>query len=106
MPAEVELEGIDMAEFGQDFFPEFERAPEIIVEPDGREVEAAPILLEAYRQTNGGHEVGAGRRSTMFDASRTTNGARTVTRLLDVRRANSTGTYILTVLGLILMVGR
>ena len=27
--------------------------PEVIVEPDGREVEAAPVLLEAYWQTNG-----------------------------------------------------
>src|SRR5918992_950363 len=53
VPAEVELEGLDLAEFGQDFFPEFERVPEVIVEPDGREVEAAPVLLEAYWQTNG-----------------------------------------------------
>jgi hypothetical protein len=49
----VELEGLDLAEFGQDFYPEFERVPEIIIEPDGREVESAPILLEAYWQTNG-----------------------------------------------------
>jgi ammonia channel protein AmtB len=53
VPAEVELEGLDLAEFGQDFFPEFERVPEVIVEPDGREVEAAPVLLDAYWQTNG-----------------------------------------------------
>ena len=39
-----------MAEFGVDFFPEFERAPEIIVEPDGREVDGAPILLEEYHR--------------------------------------------------------
>jgi hypothetical protein len=48
VPAEVELEGLDMAEFGMDFYPEFERVPEIIVEPDGREVDAAPILLDSY----------------------------------------------------------
>jgi hypothetical protein len=36
-----------------DFFPEFERVPEVIVEPDGREVEAAPVLLDAYWSTNG-----------------------------------------------------
>jgi ammonium transporter, Amt family len=65
VPAEVELEGLDMAEFSQDFYPEFERVPEIIVEPDGREVEAAPVLLEAYWQTNGRPRtpVGTGERS-------------------------------------------
>ena len=55
VPPEVELEGLDMAEFQQDFFPEFERVPEIVVEPDGREVDGAPVLLDAYWQasTNG-----------------------------------------------------
>ena len=65
VPAEVELEGLDLAEFGQDFFPEFERVPEVILEPDGRAVEAAPVLLEAYWQTNGKPTtpVGTGERS-------------------------------------------
>jgi hypothetical protein len=49
----VELEGLDMAEFQQDFFPEFERVPETIVLPDGEEVDAAPVLLEAFSQLNG-----------------------------------------------------
>jgi hypothetical protein len=53
VPAEVELEGLDLAEFQQDFFPEFERVPEVIVMPDGEEVEAADVLLEAYRSANG-----------------------------------------------------
>ncbi|HXF96997.1 MAG TPA: hypothetical protein VNJ46_00100 [Gaiellaceae bacterium] len=53
VPPEVELEGLDMAEFQRDFFPEFERVPEVVVEPDGREVEGAPVLLEAYWQTDG-----------------------------------------------------
>jgi ammonia channel protein AmtB len=53
VPPEVELEGLDLAEFGQDFFPEFERVPEIVIEPDGREVDGAPILLDAYWQANG-----------------------------------------------------
>jgi ammonium transporter, Amt family len=53
VPPEVELEGLDLAEFGQDFFPEFERVPETLLEPDGREVEAAPVLLESYWSTNG-----------------------------------------------------
>ena len=54
VPAEVELEGLDLAEFGMDFYPEFERAPEIIVMPDGEELEAAPVLLESYWQTTAG----------------------------------------------------
>jgi len=54
VPAEVELEGLDMAEFQQDFYPEFERVPEIVIEPDGREVDGAPVLLEAYWQTTNG----------------------------------------------------
>ena len=39
--------------------------PEIIIEPDGREVDAAPVLLDAYWQTNGRAEtpVGTGERS-------------------------------------------
>jgi ammonium transporter, Amt family len=53
VPPEVELEGLDMAEFQQDFYPEFERVPEIVIEPDGREVDGAPVLLDAYWQTNG-----------------------------------------------------
>jgi ammonium transporter, Amt family len=65
VPPEVELEGLDLAEFGQDFYPEFERVPEIVVEPDGREVEAAPILLDSYWQANGKPQVpvGTGERS-------------------------------------------
>jgi ammonia channel protein AmtB len=60
VPPEVELEGLDMAEFQTDFYPEFERPPEVIVLPDGTEVESYPILLEAYRQvaTNGREPVG------------------------------------------------
>ena len=82
VPPEVELEGLDLAEFGQDFYPEFERVPEIIVEPDGHEVDAAPVLLDAYWQTNGKprprsvRERGGRPCSTH---SRSTSGARTVT---------------------------
>ena len=53
VPPEVELEGLDIAEFQQDFFPEFERVPETIVLPDGEEVESAAVLLESWAQTNG-----------------------------------------------------
>ena len=59
VPPEVELEGLDMAEFQQDFFPEFERVPETVVLPTGEEVDAAPILLDAFTQTNG-HRAGVG----------------------------------------------
>lgn len=55
VPPEVELEGLDMGEFMQDFYPEFERQTEVIVLPDGEEVEAGPVLLEDYAHaTNGG----------------------------------------------------
>ncbi len=52
--AEVELEGLDLAEFQRDFYPEFERTPEVIVGPDGEELEAGPILLDGYRQVTNG----------------------------------------------------
>jgi ammonia channel protein AmtB len=53
VPPEVELEGLDIAEFQQDFFPEFERVPETIVLPTGEEVEGAPVLLDAFTQVDG-----------------------------------------------------
>src|SRR5215207_8967136 len=55
VPPEVELEGLDMAEFQQDFFPEFERVPETIVLPTGEEVDSATILLDDFARvtTNG-----------------------------------------------------
>jgi Amt family ammonium transporter len=56
VPPEVELEGLDIAEFQQDFFPEFDRAPETIVLADGKEVDAASVLLESYvALTSNGH---------------------------------------------------
>jgi ammonia channel protein AmtB len=53
VPPEVELEGLDMAEFQTDFYPEFGRPTEVIVLPDGTAVDAAPILLEGYREVTG-----------------------------------------------------
>jgi Amt family ammonium transporter len=53
VPPEVELEGLDMAEFQQDFFPEFERVPETIVLPTGEEVDSAAVLLDAFSDVNG-----------------------------------------------------
>jgi ammonia channel protein AmtB len=49
VPPEVEVEGLDFAEFHQDFFPEFDRPPETIVLASGEEVDATPVLLEAYQ---------------------------------------------------------
>jgi ammonia channel protein AmtB len=63
VPPEVELEGLDMAEFQQDFFPEFERVPETIVLPDGEEVDSAAVLLEAYAQANGSGDSHVERRT-------------------------------------------
>jgi Amt family ammonium transporter len=54
VPPEVELEGLDLAEFQADFYPEFERVPEVVVMPDGEEVEAGPILLDGYQQVTNG----------------------------------------------------
>ena len=48
VPAEVELEGLDIAEYGGDFFPEFGMADEMIVNADGSEELAAPVLLAAF----------------------------------------------------------
>ena len=64
VPPEVELEGLDMAEFQQDFFPEFERVPEVVVLPDGQEVESAGVLLEDFARVTNGHQPTVERRRT------------------------------------------
>ena len=72
VPPEVELEGLDMAEFQTDFYPEFGRPTEVIVLPDGTEVPSEPILLEVYQQvtSNGRPEpVGSGARPSPWDSS-------------------------------------
>ncbi len=51
VPPEVELVGLDPGAPETDSFPEFVRWPEILVTPDGREVDASEILLEAYRSS-------------------------------------------------------
>ena len=50
VPPEVELEGLDMAEFETDFYPEHARAPEKIIEPDGSVVVSEPILAQEYAE--------------------------------------------------------
>jgi ammonia channel protein AmtB len=64
VPPEVELEGLDLAEFQQDFYPEFEKQPEIIILPSGEEVEAGPILLDEYQRASeySGNGRGPGQR--------------------------------------------
>lgn len=47
VPPAVELEGLDVVEFGHDFFPEHQAAPEAIILADGTEVPAEPVLREA-----------------------------------------------------------
>jgi hypothetical protein len=58
VPPEVELEGLDMAEFQADFYPEYARPPEVVILPDGTETESAPVLLEEYMHVTSN---GAGR---------------------------------------------
>lgn len=48
VPPEVEIEGLDMAEFETDFYPEFGRASESIVNADGSEEPAEAVLRAAY----------------------------------------------------------
>jgi Amt family ammonium transporter len=53
VPLEVEVEGLDLSEYEQDFFPEHQWAPEQLIEPDGRLVSAHPVLLGAAMELNG-----------------------------------------------------
>ncbi len=48
VPPEVEIEGLDMSEFETDFYPEFERAGETIINADGSQEPAAAVLKTAY----------------------------------------------------------
>jgi ammonia channel protein AmtB len=58
VPPEVELEGIDVAAYGSDFFPEWAAAPETVVLPSGEIVPAEPILREDFARANGGASAG------------------------------------------------
>jgi ammonia channel protein AmtB len=50
VPPEVEIEGLDVAEFGQDFYPEHARLPETLVDPDGNLVDANAVVRDAVRE--------------------------------------------------------
>ncbi len=54
VPPEVEVEGLDMAEFETDFFPEFGRAEETIVQADGTVESADATLRSAYAAVKSG----------------------------------------------------
>jgi hypothetical protein len=63
VPVEVELEGLDMAEYETDFYPEHAPAPEEIVEPDGTLIPPTSCSARAGALTNGhlpGSREGAG----------------------------------------------
>jgi ammonia channel protein AmtB len=55
VPVEVELEGIDMAEYETDFYPEHARAPEMLLEPDGTPVPADALLFRELMETSHGN---------------------------------------------------
>ena len=51
VPPEVELDGLDVAEYEPDLYlPEHAKAPETVLEPDGRPVESDRILTGAARE--------------------------------------------------------
>ncbi len=50
VPIEVEVEGLDVAEFGQDFYPEFAGAHETIIDVDGSVVSADAITRAAVKE--------------------------------------------------------
>lgn len=47
VPPSVELEGLDVAEYGNDFFPEWGQVEETLIDADGSIVRAEPIYREA-----------------------------------------------------------
>ena len=53
VPVEVELEGLDVAEYEADFYPEYAPVIEHLQEPDGTVVEAMPVLQSAREDLNG-----------------------------------------------------
>ncbi len=55
VPVEVELEGLDMAEYETDFYPEYARAPEMLLEPDGSPASAEALLADAFLETSHGN---------------------------------------------------
>jgi ammonia channel protein AmtB len=50
VPLAVEVEGLDLAEYETDFYPEFARDAETIVEPDGTVVPSGPVIKQALAE--------------------------------------------------------
>jgi len=50
VPPEVEIEGLDLAEYETDVYPEHGRSPEHIIEPDGTLVDSETVLLGALAE--------------------------------------------------------
>ena len=53
VPPEVELEGLDYAEYETDVYPEHAREEEKIIEPDGTVVPSEQVLVGAWREVSG-----------------------------------------------------
>ena len=53
VPVEVELEGLDIAEYGYDFYPEHAAVLESMQEPDGTIVQSKPVMDVALGDLNG-----------------------------------------------------
>ena len=53
VPVEVELEGLDVAEYGYDFYPEHAAVLESMQEPDGTIVQSKPVMDVALGDLNG-----------------------------------------------------
>jgi hypothetical protein len=56
VPAEVELEGLDLVEYGTLVYPEMGVVKEQIVEPDGTLVDT--VTVTQFERTNGHADVG------------------------------------------------
>jgi len=61
VPPEVEIEGLDMVEYGQLVYPEFDVSKEFVVEPDGTLVEIATVTDRELANGHGPEFEGVGR---------------------------------------------
>jgi hypothetical protein len=50
VPVEVEIEGLDLAEYETDFYPEHAREIETIIEPDGAVVPSAAVIASELEE--------------------------------------------------------
>ncbi len=52
VPPEVEVEGLDFAEYEGDYLPEVSSEPDMVFEPDGKLVAADKVLAAAAKQVD------------------------------------------------------